>query len=80
MSRNENKAILVAKHLKRHGHISQGSATMEYGSFRLSDAILRLRNEDNDLIPDGMRIKTVMKRDASGHPYGEYQLVKKVAA
>lgn len=80
MSRNENKAILVANHLKRHGHISQGSATMEYGSFRLSDAILRLRNEDSDLIPDGMRIKTVMKRDASGHPYGEYQLVKKAAA
>jgi hypothetical protein len=80
MSRNENKAILVANHLKRHGHISQGSATMEYGSFRLSDAILRLRNEDSDLIPDGMRIKTVMKRDASGHPYGEYQLVKKAGA
>lgn len=79
MSRNENKAVLVANHLKKHGHISQGSATLEYGHFRLSDAILRLRNEDDDLIPSGMRIKTVMKRDASGHPYGEYQLVKKGA-
>jgi hypothetical protein len=79
MSRSQNKAILVAAHLKRHGHISQGTATLEYGYFRLSDAILRLRNEDDDLIPNDMRIKTVMKRDASGHPYGEYQLVKKGA-
>lgn len=80
MGRDLNKAILVAKHLKSFGRISQASADAEYGKFRLSDAILRLRNEDNDLIPAGMRIKTVMKRDASGHPYGEYQLVKKAAA
>ncbi|EQB10398.1 helix-turn-helix domain-containing protein [Novosphingobium lindaniclasticum] len=79
MSRDENKAVLVSRHLKKHGHISQGTATLEYGYFRLSDAILRLRNEDSDLIPDGHRIKTVMKRDASGHPYGEYQLVRKAA-
>jgi len=77
MSRSENKAVLVAKHLRKHGHISQGSATLEYGNFRLSDAIFRLRTDDDDLIPEGMRIITVTKRDASGHPYGEYQLVKK---
>lgn len=75
MSRNENKAILVAKHLIKHGHISQGTATLEYGNFRLSDAIHRLRNEDDDLVPVGKKIITVTKRDASGHPYGEYQLV-----
>ena len=79
MSRDENKAVLVASHLKKHGSITQVTALAEYGNFRLSDAVLRLRNEDNDLIPEGMRIKTVMKRDASGHPYGEYQLVKKGA-
>lgn len=79
MSRDENKAVLVAKHLISFGRISQASADAEYGKFRLSDAILRLRNEDNDLIPEGFRIKTAMKRDASGHPYGEYQLVRKAA-
>lgn len=79
MSRDENKAVLVAKHLIRFGKITQVSAQAEYGSFRLSDAILRLRNEDSDLIPAGKTIKTVMKRDASGHPYGEYQLVAKAA-
>jgi hypothetical protein len=75
MSRDENKAILVANHLKRHGKISQGSANMEYGQFRVSDAIHRLRNEDSDLIPAGKKIITVTKRDASGNSYGEYQLV-----
>jgi hypothetical protein len=79
MSRDENKAILVANHLKSFGRISQASADAEYGKFRLSDAILRLRNEDSDLIPAGKRIKTAMKRDASGHLYGEYQLVDKAA-
>jgi hypothetical protein len=74
MSRDENKAILVAKHLTSFGRISQASADAEYGKFRLSDAILRLRNEDADLIPAGKKIVTVMKRDASGHAYGEYQL------
>jgi hypothetical protein len=80
VSRDENKAILVAAHLKKFGRISQGSANMEYGQFRVSDAVLRLRNEDSDLIPRGKRIKTVMKRDASGNRYGEYQLVDRIAA
>lgn len=79
MSQHENRAILVIEHLKKRGHISQGTATVEYGATlsRLSDAIHRLRNEDAGLVPDGLEIVTIHKRDTNGRPYGEYHLVQK---
>ena len=70
-----NRAVQVIDHLKARGHISQGSAFVEYGSFRLSDAIYRLRGVDADLVPAGTEIITATKRDTQGKPYGEYHLV-----
>jgi hypothetical protein len=70
----------VASHLQQRGHISEGSALIEYGRFRLADVIHRLRHERADLLPDGMEIVTINKQDTQGNPYGEYHLVQKASA
>jgi hypothetical protein len=70
----------VAEHLKQRGHISEGSALIEYGRFRLADVIHRLRTERSDLLPEGMEIVTIHKRDTKGDNYGEYTLVPTKAA
>lgn len=77
-----SKAHTIARHLIRRGHISQGSATLEYGALgaRLSDVIHRLRNESSHLIPVGFTIITIDKEDTQGNIYGEYHLVRKQAA
>lgn len=76
-----NRALVVIKHLVQRGHISQGTATLEYGSLlqRLSDVIHRLRNEDADMVPPGHHILTVKKFDTQGRPYGEYHLTRGAA-
>jgi hypothetical protein len=66
----------VADHLKQRGHISEGSALVEYGRFRLADVIHRLRTDRSDLVPAGKEIVTIHKRDTQGNPYGEYHLVE----
>jgi hypothetical protein len=70
----------VAAHLQVRGHISEGSAIIEYGRFRLSDVIHRLRHERPDLLPEGKEIVTVEKHDTQGNKYGEYHLVSKRSA
>lgn len=70
----------VAGHLRSRGHISEGSAIIEYGRFRLSDVIHRLRNERPDLLPPGMEIVTIHKQDTQGNQYGEYHLVSKASS
>ena len=70
----------VALHLRSRGHISAGSALTEYGLFRLSDVIHRLRHERPDLLPEGMEIVTIEKHDTKGAKYGEYHLVSKRSA
>ena len=70
----------IALHLKQRGHISEGTAIIEYGRFRLSDIIHRLRNERPDLLPDGHEIVTMNKSDTQGNRYGEYHLVSKASA
>lgn len=70
----------VAAHLARRGHISEGTALIEYGRFRLADVIHRLRNERSDLLPEGMEIITIHKVDTKGSQYGEYHLVSKASA
>jgi hypothetical protein len=66
---------IVAAHLIQRGHVSEGSAIIEYGRFRLSDAIYRLRNEKAYLLPPGKEIVTIHKQDTQGNRYGEYHLV-----
>lgn len=70
----------VAAHLRQRGHISEGSALVEYGRFRLADVIYRLRTERQDLLPPGTEIVTIHKVDTKGAPYGEYHLVQKASA
>jgi hypothetical protein len=70
----------IAGHLIKRGHISQGSALVEYGQFRLSDIIHRLRNERQDLLPAGHIIVTIHKQDTKGNSYGEYHLVSATSA
>ena len=70
----------IAHHLVRRGHISEGSAIIEYGRFRLSDIIHRLRNQRPDLLPAGHVIVTIHKRDTQGNSYGEYHLVSEASA
>lgn len=70
----------VAAHLASRGHISEGTALIEYGRFRLADVIFRLRRERSDLLPEGMEIVTIHKTDTKGAPYGEYHLVPTASA
>ncbi len=78
--RTKSRVETVADHLIARGHISEGSALIEYGRFRLADAIHRLRTDRTDLIPDGKEIVTIHLKDTQGNPYGEYHLVSKAAA
>jgi len=70
----------IALHLAKRGHISEGSALIEYGRFRLSDIIHRLRKERRDLLPEGHDIVTIHKQDTQGNRYGEYHLVSEASA
>lgn len=74
-ARNLSRVEIVANHLLKRGHISEGSALIEYGRFRLSDVIHRLRTDRSDLIPHGMKVVTIHKQDTQGNRYGEYTLV-----
>ncbi len=80
ISPRRTRVATVAAHLLQRGHISQGSALVEHGNFRLADVIHRLRNERSDLIPEGLEIVTIHKVDTKGAPYGEYHLVPTKAA
>ena len=70
-----SKPAITARHLIEYGHISQGSALIEYGQFRLSDAIYKLRRTHRHLIPKGKVIELRMRKDANNQPYGVYHLV-----
>lgn len=65
----------VIDHLIRVGRITDATARAQYGSFRLADAIYRLRRERNDLVPKGQAILTVNREDVNGTPFAEYRLV-----
>lgn len=79
-TRHRSRVETVALHLIQRGHISEGSALIEYGRFRLADVIHRLRNDRADLLPPEHEIVTLHKRDTQGNPYGEYHLVPTKAA
>jgi len=79
-ARTKTRTQQVADHLRTRGHISEGSALVEYGRFRLGAAIHRLRTAERHLLPEGYDIVTIHKRDTKGDPYGEYHLVQEAAA
>lgn len=76
MTKRPTRPVLVIEHLKRRGHISEGTALLEYGRFRLGDAVYRLRTSHRHLVPEGFEIVTVHKQDTNGNPYGEYHYVQ----
>ncbi|WP_343698869.1 hypothetical protein [Caulobacter sp.] len=71
------KPQLVIRHLKIDGRITDAVARATYGSFRLADAIYRLRNDRADLVPKGMQIVTIDREDVEGNQFAEYRLVPK---
>jgi len=71
-----SKPSIVAEHLVNYGSISEGTATIEYGRFRLADAIYKLRRSHRHLLPKGKDIVTETRKDANGQPYGVYKLVE----
>lgn len=72
---NLTKPRIVIDHLKGIGRITDATARAAYGSFRLADAIYRLRNEAAALVPTGMKIITRNRQDAVGNIFAEYRLV-----
>lgn len=70
----------MLRHLLTRGHISEGTALIEYGRFRLSDVIHRLRTDAAALLPADKEIVTIHKQDTQGNRYGEYHLVSKASA
>lgn len=68
MIKKTNKQ-LVKDHLTRYGLIKPSYAFTVLGVYRLSDCILKLRNE-------GMSIITVMFKTKSGKEYGVYYFDK----
>lgn len=65
----------VIDHLIRVGRITDATARAQYGSFRLADAVYRLRTRLTRLIPEGQAIITVPREDVNGTPFAEYRLV-----
>lgn len=57
----------VLNHLTKRGTISPMEALTVYGIYRLSACI-------HDLRKVGIKIKTNMRKDASGHNYARYEV------
>ena len=62
-----SQTTTVKNHLKKYGSISPLEAQSNYGVWRLSVCIQRLRE-------GGLDIKTLMKRAPNGAKYAEYKL------
>lgn len=70
----------VIDHLIRVGRITDATARAQFGSFRLADAVYRLRTRLKGLIPNGQTIITVPREDVNGTPFAEYRLVPEAQA
>ncbi|PZR36062.1 hypothetical protein [Caulobacter segnis] len=71
------KPEIVINHLRKDGRITDAVARAAYGSFRLADAIYRLRTDRTDLVPKGMQIVTIDREDVAGNRFAEYRLIPK---
>jgi hypothetical protein len=70
----------VIDHLIAVGRITDATARAQYGSFRLADAIYRLRGRLGRLVPAGFKIITVERTDVNGTLFAEYRLSTSEAA
>lgn len=76
LHQGRTKPYLVIEHLKSIGRITDATARAAYGSFRLADAIYRLRGDAAALVPKGKKIVTLRRTDAVGNCFAEYRLVQ----
>lgn len=76
----KTKPQIVIHHLRQIGRITDAQARAAYGSFRLSDAIYRLRTDCKHLVPAGQKIVTIIRTDVAGNEFAEYRLVDAVPA
>lgn len=77
MTRRKTKTELTMDVLKEHGRITEAMGWAVYGRYHVGGTIYRLRNQDRDLVPDGMMIETVMRVDVNGNEFAEWRLVRK---
>lgn len=71
----KTKPQLVIDHLTVIGRITDATARAQYGTFRLADAIYRLRTDKKHLVPAGKTIVTKLREDLMGNTFAEYRLV-----
>lgn len=71
----KTKPELVIDHLKAIGRITDATARAQYGTFRLADAIYRLKGEKKHLVPRGKAIVAMRRKDVVGNTFAEYRLV-----
>lgn len=64
----------VMRTLREKGHISEATGFAEYGRIQVASAIWRIKNRCPELIPAGMEIVSVSKRDSNNRRYTEWQL------
>ena len=70
----------VIDHLIAVGRITDATARAQYGSFRLADAVYRLRGRMRRLVPEGFKVITVERTDVNGTLFAEYRLTPAEAA
>jgi hypothetical protein len=84
MTRTLTREQQVMAILIRRGHITEATGLAELGRVQVGSAIWRIKNLKPYLIPAGMQIVSIEKRDVGGNRYVEWQLVEaeaqKVAA
>lgn len=77
MTRTLTREQQVMAILSRRGHITEATGLAELGRVQVASAIWRIKNRKPSLIPAGMKIVSVEKKDVGGNRYVEWQLVEK---
>lgn len=79
MTRTLTREQQVMAILSRRGHITEATGLAELGRVQVASAIWRIKNQKPHLIPAGMQIVSVEKKDVGGNRYVEWQLVEQDA-
>lgn len=79
MTRTLTREQQVMAILSRRGHITEATGLAELGRVQVASAIWRIKNRKPSLIPAGMKIVSVEKKDVGGNRYVEWQLVEATA-
>ena len=76
MTRTLTREQQVMAILGRRGRITEATGMAELGRVQVASAIWRIKNRKPSLIPAGMEIVSVEKRDVGGNRYVEWRLVE----